>query len=57
MYDDDARFIIISKTAADLRYFNWNEQELIYRPDQKFVVTDRYLKNGKPYIEMREFDE
>ncbi len=54
---DDARFIISSKTAADLRYFNWNEQELIYRPDQKFVVTDRYLKNGKPYIEMREFDE
>lgn len=55
--EDSVRIKIFdSKNSADLRNFNSAEMETLYKPDQKFVVKDRYFESEKPIIILEELE-
>ncbi|MCJ0600299.1 hypothetical protein [Enterococcus cecorum] len=45
-----------SKNSVDLRNFNPNEKETLYKPSQKFIVKDKYFEEGKPIIVLEELE-
>lgn len=55
--EDDIRLKIMdSKNSVDLRNFNSAEMETLYKPDQKFVVKDKYFDGETPIIILEEFE-
>ena len=48
--------VINSKNSVDLRNFNPNEMETLYKPSQRFIVKDKYFEGGKPIIVLEELE-
>ena len=56
VYDDSdkVRLIIKSKTAADMRRYNKNEQEVLFKRGTVFRPTKMELVDGKPFVYLEE---
>ncbi|EPF4505843.1 minor capsid protein [Enterococcus faecalis] len=54
---DSLRFVILSSTGKDLGSYNKSEKEVLFKRDAKFIVKDRYLLDGKPFIVLEEYHE